>query len=153
MRPINAKTYAITDECRVTVGEQFLPEWIERGQGAPDIYCVPLIWARVVDLPAGHELEAWYVWNGREPTNDWRVSPRKVLDESVRSAKAAHLAAVVYEANLEASDRKYRLSCTGLFTSLKDLGHRRVWLTKEPPSFVMWTDFLYQAWHGKLVTE
>lgn len=147
MRPTNPKTYKLTYDNRVTVGEAFLPDWAARKSGAVPAYCVPLIWARRIELPVGHELEAWYVWSEQEATTEWRVSPRALIEGSQPSPQAA----VIYDASIEESDRKYRISCPGLFTSLKDLGHRFVWLTSEPPSFALWTDYAYQAWHGKLL--
>ncbi len=147
MRPPNPRTYKIPNDNRVTVGEAFLPEWVAPKSGAAPVYCLPLIWARDIDLPAGHELEAWYVWNGQESTTEWRVSPKPLIEDALPSPQAA----VIYDASIEESDRKYRISCPGLFTSLKDLGHQYVWLTTEPPSFALWTDYAYQAWHGKLL--
>jgi hypothetical protein len=150
VRPINPRTYKITSENRLTVGEQFLPAWVDRDHGAPAVCCIPLIWARQIDLPEGHELEAWYVWDRQEPTKDWRISPRVILDGPLDTTSAIHQAAVIYEASIEETDRKYRLSCTGLFSSLRERGHKLMWVTADPPSFSVWTDFAYQAWHGKL---
>jgi hypothetical protein len=153
VRPINPKSYKLTDESRMTIGELFLPEWVDRTAGAQGIFCVPLIWARPYRLPQGHELEAWYIWNGQEETTDWRTSPNALLADKDESQVAAHQAALIYDASIELSDRKYRLACTGLLSSLRESGHRRMWTTAEGQSFSIWTDFAFQSWHGSFAQD
>jgi hypothetical protein len=151
VRPIHPKTYKITDECRLTIGEPFLPSWIDATSGPQSVYCVPLMWARRYQLPDGHQLEAWYIWNGEEESDDWRVAPKTILAGATDSSTRHHQAPLIYEATIELSDRKYRLACTGLLSSLREIGHQRMWVTAEGVSFSIWTDFAFQSWHGSLI--
>ena len=152
MRPVIARIYNIAPENRITVAQPYLPEWLPK-DGASELYCVPLMWARKVDLPAGHELEAWYVWARSESSDEWRVSPAALLNQESATPEANYQVAEIHPATIEESDGKYRLSCPGLLSSLRERGHAKVWVTREPPSFSFWTDYTYQAWHGKLVRE
>jgi hypothetical protein len=151
MRPPNARLYKLTSQNRLTVAEPFIPEWLDREAGAPKVFCLPLIWTREIELPVGSELGAWYVWDGRESTEDWRVSPKLLQEQALDTMSARHQAAVIYEASIEESDRKYRMSCPVLFAQLRGFGTDRVWITVDPPSFSIWTDHTYQAWHGSLI--
>jgi hypothetical protein len=151
MRPTVPKSYKLNEECRLTIGEAFLPAWAEREKMPLQVYCVPLFWARRYQLPDGHQLGAWYIWNGEEESNSWRVPAKAILLGNANGNARHHQAALIYEATIEVSDRKYRLACTGLLSSLRERGQERMWMTAEGASFSIWTDFAYQSWHGSLI--
>ena len=101
-------------------------------------------------LPDGHQLEAWFVWSENDPSRDWLIDPRSLLDPDQTSENARHLRTLIYPATLLLSDRKHRLSCAGLLRYLVDKGGPRLWLTDEQSSFGIMTDFAYHTAYGRL---
>lgn len=111
---------------------------------------VPLLWKRALALPDGHQLEAWFVWIEDDPSEDWLVDPRAVLDADQSSANAYHLQTLIYPGSFALSDRKHRLSCAGLFKYLTEKSGTNLWVVDERGSLGIMTDFAYHTAYGRL---
>lgn len=135
---------------RITVPARLVPPWISPGSAPAAVCLVPLVWKRHLPLPDGHQLEAWFLWRGEDPTGDWLIDPKLVLDPDQPSENCYHLQTLIHPASLAVSDRKHRLSCPGLFRYLVDRGGPKLWLTDERSSLGVMTDFAFHTAYGKL---
>jgi hypothetical protein len=109
-----------------------------------------VLWKRELALPGGHQLEAWFVWSEADPSDDWLINPRAVLDADQSSVNAHHLQTLVYPASFALSDRKHRLSSAGLFKYLTERSGAKLWITDERGSLGVMTDFAYHTAYGRL---
>jgi hypothetical protein len=148
MRPKNPERVTI-DSGRLTIPGDWVPQWFDVGN-PQDLRMVPLLWRRSLALPSGHQLDAWILWCDQDPADDWVVDPRDVLANDQGSGNAYYLASLMHEATLGLSDRKCRLSCTGLFKYLVGRGGEKLWLTDERTSIGVMTEFAYHCAYGQL---
>jgi hypothetical protein len=149
MRPENPEpvTPDAAGGYRITVPQRMVPPWL--GAKA-SVLMVPLLWKRELALPDGHQLEAWFVWSEDDPSEDWLINPRIVLDAYPSSVNAHHLQTLVYPAAIVLSDRKHRLSCAGLFKYLTERSGTKLWITDERGSLGVMTEFAYHTAYGRL---
>jgi hypothetical protein len=151
MRPQNPElvTAEAANGYRLTVPSRMVPSWCGP-KGDNPVHLVPLLWKREVALPDGHQLEAWLVWGEGDPSEDWIVNPKSVLDPDSRSQNQHHLQTLMYNATLVVSDRKYRLSCAGLLKYLAERSGAKLWISDERGSLGVMTDFAYHTSYGNL---
>jgi len=147
MQPQFAKSYRITKDGRLSIAPDLAPEWLGDARQR-DVYCVPMAWVMPLDLSAGRELEAWYVWNGLDVEDEWPISPSAVQNES--DPRYARLRAVMYPGSLQRIGRTCRLSCAGLLRSLATQGHQSLWIAPEPMSISIWTHYAFNFHFGNL---
>jgi hypothetical protein len=141
--PENPAAGAIDSEGRIRVGRARVPPWI---LGDSPSYLVPLLWRRELDIPQGHELEAWTVWNEAISDSSWVVSPRKLLVTDSNDPGDYQLRSLIFEVRY---DTKERLCCAGLFASLAKVAGRVVWVAPEKDSVSIWSNFAFQATQGR----
>jgi len=147
MQPQFAKSYRITKDGRLSIAPDLAPQWLGDVRQR-DVYCVPMAWVMPLDLSAGRELEAWYVWNGLDVEDEWPISPSAVQNES--DPRYARLRAVMYPGSLQRIKRTCRLSCAGLLRSLATQGHQSLWIAPEPMSISIWTHYAFNFHFGNL---
>ena len=147
MQPRFARSYRITNDGRLSIAPDLAPEWLGNARQR-DVYCIPMAWLMPLDLSAGRELEAWFVWNGDEDDEQWSISPTAVRDES--EPGYGRLRALVYPGSLQRIGRTCRLSCSGLLRSLAAQGHQSLWVAPEPASISVWTHHAFNEHFGKL---
>src|SRR6266850_1602911 len=147
MQPKSAKSYRITKDGRLSIAPDLAPEWLGNVRQR-EVYCIPMAWVMPLDLSAGRELEAWYLWNGDEAKEEWPTSPSVVRDES--DPLNVRLRAVMYPGSLQRIGRTCRLSCAGLLRSLATQGHQSLWVVPEPTSTSIWTHYAFNHHFGTL---
>jgi hypothetical protein len=147
MQPKFARSYRITKDGRLSIAPDLAPEWLGNLRQR-EVYCVPMAWVMSLDLSAGRELEAWYLWNGEEANEEWPTSPSAVRDES--DPLYARLRAVMYPGSLQRIGRTCRLSCAGLLRALATQGHQSLWVVPEPTSISIWTHYAFNHHFGTL---
>jgi hypothetical protein len=148
MLPSYSKRKSASDG-RVTLDKDLLQQWMD-----PDVgfYLVPLNWKRRISLPNGHELEAWYAWRGPSDLDDWIIDPKQ-LSLTSTAAPDFYLRQLIFDAKIDTDTRSSRLSCPGLLKGLGERSDSYVWLSAEPGSIAVWTDFAFQTWFGRLGWE
>lgn len=151
MRPGNPEfvTPDAANGYRITIPARLVPPWFT-GAKEGVVHLVPMLWKRELVVPDGHQLEAWFVWNEDDSSDDWVTDPRTVLDPNQYSANSHHLQTLIHDASFALSDRKHRLRCAGLFNYLVEKGGPKLWITDERSSIGVMTDFAYQTAYGRL---
>lgn len=152
MRPENPESVTpdVGNGYRITVPTRLIASRLGVAKAATSVNLIPLLWKRALPLPDGHQLEAWFVWSEDDPSQDWLLDPRLLLDPDQPSENRHHLLTLIHPASLVSSDRKHRLSCAGLFRYLVDKGGPRLWITDEKSSLGIMTDFAYHTAYGRL---
>src|SRR3984957_11128077 len=142
MSPENPGTFTIDFDGRLKVSKPFVPMWLQH-QAEPPSFCVPLGWKRETNIPTGHALEAWIVWNVAISSVSWIINPERVMagidsDDPRENA----LRSLMFHIRFDSKDR---LCCPGLFSSLAKLTGRVIWVAQEQETFSIWSDFAFQS--------
>jgi hypothetical protein len=146
MLPGNASLQSAADG-RLIVTKDKLPNWMRPGL---EFYLVPMHWKRNVALPHERRLDAWYAWHEIENDDGWIVNPNSIHNSKGSGGEEFYLRQLMYPASIDDGTRSIRLSCPGL---LRNLGHRSnfyLWITSEPGSIAIWTDFAFHFWFGRI---
>lgn len=145
--PINPSRYKLDDEDRLLLPRAALPGWFQDAISNIELFCVPINWRRLAQLPPGRELEAWCVWAESAP-DDWTINPATVLRKAGDSAELFAMQSLIFPAKY---DSKGRLSCAGVMSHLAEkAGGRRLWVAPEAGSISIWTDAAFQFSYGRL---
>jgi hypothetical protein len=147
LQPISAKCYAITKDGRLSIGPDLAPVWMA-GARRIEVYCIPMAWVIPLNVEAGHELEAWYLWDGREANDTWSILPGSLLQADTDIDP--HLRSVIYPGSLQKIGRTCRLNCAGLLRSLSVQGHQFMWVAPEPTSISIWTRYAFNRHYGTI---
>lgn len=137
----------MTADGRLSIAPDLAPLWLGDARQR-EVHCIPMAWVTRLDLEAGRELEAWYVWNGEEDAEEWPLSPRAVRDGS--DSHTVRLKSLIYPGALQRIGRTCRLSCAGLLRSLVTQGYRSLWVASEKTSISIWTHHTFNSYYGSL---
>ncbi|MGA8705795.1 MAG: hypothetical protein WB646_02290, partial [Steroidobacteraceae bacterium] len=85
-----------------------------------------------------------------DPCKAWITDPQAVLDSDDELGNIYYLRSVMHRASLSVSNRKYRLSCSGLLEYLITKGGSKLWLARERTSVAIFTDAAYHCGWGRL---
>jgi hypothetical protein len=145
VNPENPTIHTIDVDGRIKIARGSIPQWMI---GETVCYCVPLYWRRAVDLPVGHELEAWLVWNAALESEDWLIKPKNLLLSVSADPGEQTLRSLMFEVRCDSRDR---LSCAGLFSSIAKIAGRYVWIAPGEDTISIWSNFAFQAQHGRAI--
>lgn len=150
LQPTNPKRATVEEEeKRIAVPQPFVPDWLRHLDGQDQLFCVPLLWARTILVPPGHELDAWYVWGTADPRRDWVTNPQAVLDTD-DDGNAFYLKNLMHVAHVTAANRQCKITCAGLFSYLIERSGSKLWLTRERQSIGIFTEFAYHTVYGRM---
>jgi len=143
MSPGNPGASTVDSEGRIKIARGMIPSWLH---GDASSYCVPLRWRREAEIPQGHELEAWIVWNAAIGGASWVLDPERLLASTLEDPSEFSMRSLMFDVRIDSKDR---LCCAGLFASLAKVAGRVVWIAPEMGSVSIWSNFAFQATFGQ----